>query len=80
MNIHEYQAKAVLKEFGVPVSAGVPIFSKIDEAEAAAKKLPGPLWVVKSADPRRRPRQGQVQGSLPAPRAASASPSRSRRS
>ena len=47
MNIHEYQAKAVLKEFGVPVSKGVPVF-KADEAEAAAKQLPGPLWVVKS--------------------------------
>jgi succinyl-CoA synthetase beta subunit len=47
MNIHEYQAKAVLKSFGVPVSAGVPIF-KAEEAEAAAKQLPGPLWVVKS--------------------------------
>ena len=33
MNIHEYQAKAVLKEFGVPVSKGVPIF-KAAEAEA----------------------------------------------
>ncbi|MEP3275526.1 MAG: ADP-forming succinate--CoA ligase subunit beta [Stappiaceae bacterium] len=47
MNIHEYQAKAVLKEQGAPVSAGVAIFSA-DEAEAAAKQLPGPLWVVKS--------------------------------
>ena len=47
MNIHEYQAKAVLKEFGVPVSAGVPVL-KIEDAEAAAKALPGPLWVVKS--------------------------------
>lgn len=47
MNIHEYQAKALLKEFGVPVSAGVPIFSA-GEAEEAAKKLGGPLWVVKS--------------------------------
>ncbi len=47
MNIHEYQAKAVLKEFGVPVSRGVAIFSA-DEAEAAAKELGGPLWVVKS--------------------------------
>ena len=47
MNIHEYQAKAVLKEFGVPVSAGVPVF-KATEAEAAAKQLPGPLYVVKS--------------------------------
>jgi succinyl-CoA synthetase beta subunit len=47
MNIHEYQAKAVLHEFGVPVSKGVPIF-KAEEAEAAAKQLGGPLWVVKS--------------------------------
>ena len=47
MNIHEYQAKAVLKEFGVPVSRGVPVL-KATEAEAAARQLPGPLWVVKS--------------------------------
>ncbi|GEO98006.1 ADP-forming succinate--CoA ligase subunit beta [Methylobacterium haplocladii] len=47
MNIHEYQAKAVLKEFGLPVSRGVPIF-KPEEAEAAAKELGGPVWVVKS--------------------------------
>ncbi|MFN4010687.1 MAG: ADP-forming succinate--CoA ligase subunit beta [Pannonibacter sp.] len=47
MNIHEYQAKAVLKEYGAPVAEGVAIFSA-GEAEAAAKQLPGPLWVVKS--------------------------------
>ncbi|MEP0519462.1 MAG: ADP-forming succinate--CoA ligase subunit beta [Hyphomicrobiales bacterium] len=47
MNIHEYQAKALLKEYGAPVAGGVPIFSA-DEAEAAAKQLGGPLWVVKS--------------------------------
>lgn len=47
MNIHEYQAKALLKEFGVPVSAGRAIFSA-GEAAAAAKELGGPLWVVKS--------------------------------
>jgi succinyl-CoA synthetase beta subunit len=47
MNIHEYQAKQVLKGFGAPVAEGVAIFSA-DEAEAAAKQLPGPLWVVKS--------------------------------
>src|SRR6478735_9291842 len=47
MNIHEYQGKAVLKEFGVPVSNGRAIF-KADEAEQAAKELGGPLWVVKS--------------------------------
>ncbi len=47
MNIHEYQAKAILKAFGAPVSRGVPIL-KVGEAEAAAKELGGPLWVVKS--------------------------------
>src|SRR5690606_23382404 len=47
MNIHEYQAKALLKDFGAPVAEGVPVF-KASEAEAAAKRLPGPLYVVKS--------------------------------
>ncbi|AVA23275.1 MULTISPECIES: ADP-forming succinate--CoA ligase subunit beta [unclassified Rhizobium] len=47
MNIHEYQAKALLKTYGAPVADGVAIFSA-DEAEAAAKQLPGPLYVVKS--------------------------------
>jgi len=47
MNIHEYQAKAVLSEFGVAISKGVPVL-KASDAEAAAKQLPGPVWVVKS--------------------------------
>ena len=47
MNIHEYQAKQVLKNFGAPVAEGVAI-TKASEAEAAAKQLPGPLYVVKS--------------------------------
>src|SRR3990170_3191685 len=47
MNIHEYQAKELLAKFGVPVPAGYPAMS-VDEAVAAAQKLPGPLWVVKS--------------------------------
>ena len=47
MNIHEYQGKAVLKEFGAPVSRGVAVLDAKD-AEAAAKELGGPLWVVKS--------------------------------
>ncbi|HUZ66036.1 MAG TPA: ADP-forming succinate--CoA ligase subunit beta [Beijerinckiaceae bacterium] len=47
MNIHEYQAKAVIKEFGAPVSRGVAVF-KAEDAEAAARQLGGPLWVVKS--------------------------------
>ncbi|HEX4198869.1 MAG TPA: ADP-forming succinate--CoA ligase subunit beta [Caulobacteraceae bacterium] len=47
MNIHEHQAKAVLKDFGVPVPRGYPAFS-IDEAVQAAEKLDGPVWVVKA--------------------------------
>jgi succinyl-CoA synthetase beta subunit len=47
MNIHEYQAKAVLKEFGVPVPRGYPAFS-IDEALNGARQLGGPVWVVKA--------------------------------
>jgi succinyl-CoA synthetase beta subunit len=47
MNIHEYQAKAVLADFAAPISAGKPAFTP-DEAVAAAKALPGPVWVVKS--------------------------------
>ncbi len=47
MNIHEYQAKQVLKGYGAPVAEGVAIMS-VGEAEAAAKSLPGPLYVVKS--------------------------------
>ena len=47
MNIHEHQAKALLKTYGLPVASGVAIYSAA-EAEAAAKSLPGPLYVVKS--------------------------------
>ncbi len=47
MNIHEHQAKALLKTYGLPVAEGVAIFSP-DEAQGAAKALPGPLYVVKS--------------------------------
>jgi succinyl-CoA synthetase beta subunit len=47
MNIHEYQAKAVLREFGVPTPRGIPAFS-VDEAAKAAKELGGPVWVVKA--------------------------------
>jgi len=47
MNIHEYQAKAVLREFGVPVPRGVPAFS-VDEALKGAEELGGPVWVVKA--------------------------------
>ena len=47
MNIHEYQGKAVLREFGVPVPRGIPAFS-IDEAVKGAEQLGGPVWVVKA--------------------------------
>ncbi|MEA2928284.1 MAG: succinyl-CoA synthetase beta subunit [Hyphomicrobiales bacterium] len=47
MNIHEYQAKAVLATFGVPVPRGFPAFS-VDDAKKAANDLGGPVWVVKA--------------------------------
>jgi succinyl-CoA synthetase beta subunit len=47
MNIHEHQAKAVLKEFGVAVPRGYPAFTA-DEAVKAAEQLGGPVFVVKS--------------------------------
>ena len=47
MNIHEHQAKAVLKAYGVPVPLGFPAFS-VDEAVKAAEALPGPVYVVKA--------------------------------
>ena len=47
MNIHEYQAKAVLREFGVPVPRGVAVFS-VDEAVKAAQELATPVVVVKA--------------------------------
>ena len=47
MNIHEYQGKAILKAYGANVSAGYPAMT-VAEAVEAAKKLPGPLFVVKS--------------------------------
>jgi len=47
MNIHEYQAKEILRSFGAPVPRGKAAFS-VAEAVAAAKELGGPVWVVKS--------------------------------
>jgi succinyl-CoA synthetase beta subunit len=47
MNIHEYQAKAVLSEFGVPVARGIAVFSA-EDAEKAARELGGPVWVLKA--------------------------------
>ena len=42
MNIHEYQAKAVLSDYGVPVPRGLPAFSA-EEAVKAAQELGGPV-------------------------------------
>ena len=47
MNIHEYQAKQVLKSYGAPVAVGAPVLSA-DEIEQAVRSLPGPVYVVKS--------------------------------
>src|ERR1700742_534084 len=47
MNIHEYQAKAVLREFGVPVARGIAVFN-VGDAVKAAEELGGPVWVVKA--------------------------------
>ena len=47
MNIHEYQAKEILKRFGVPTPAGKAAFS-VREAAEAAQEIAGPVWVVKA--------------------------------
>lgn len=47
MKIHEYQGKELLRKFGVVVPQGFPAFT-VDEAVEAAKKLGGPVWVVKA--------------------------------
>ncbi|HLT25222.1 MAG TPA: ADP-forming succinate--CoA ligase subunit beta [Zeimonas sp.] len=47
MKIHEYQAKELLKRYGVAVPRGIPCFS-VDEAVSAAQALGGPVWVVKA--------------------------------
>ena len=47
MNLHEYQSKRVFADYGVPVPAGKVAGSEA-EAVAAARELPGPLWVVKA--------------------------------
>ena len=47
MNIHEYQAKALLRSFGAPVSDGRVVL-KAEDAKSAAGEMDGPLWVVKA--------------------------------
>ena len=47
MKIHEYQGKELFRQFGIAVPRGFPAFS-VEEAVDAAKKLGGPVWVVKA--------------------------------
>src|SRR5256885_11825980 len=47
MNVHEYQAKQLRRQYGAQVAQGAPAFTP-DEAVAAAQALPGPVWVVKA--------------------------------
>jgi succinyl-CoA synthetase beta subunit len=47
MNVHEYQAKELLRPYGVPLAKGAPALT-VEEAVQAAQGLPGPVWVVKS--------------------------------
>ncbi|HYT85113.1 MAG TPA: ADP-forming succinate--CoA ligase subunit beta, partial [Burkholderiales bacterium] len=47
MKIHEYQAKEILRKYGVATPRGVPCFS-VDEAAKAARELGGKVWVVKA--------------------------------
>jgi succinyl-CoA synthetase beta subunit len=47
MNIHEYQAKQLLREYGAPVSDGRAVL-RAEEAKSAASELDGPIWVVKA--------------------------------
>ncbi len=47
MNIHEYQAKSLLRDYGAPVAEG-RVVTRAEEAKAAAGQLEGPIWVVKA--------------------------------
>ena len=47
MDIHEHQAKELLKEYNIPTPKGKAVFS-VEEALIAAKELPGPVYVVKA--------------------------------
>ena len=47
MNIHEYQAKSLLRSYGAPVSEGRAV-TRAEDAKSAAGELDGPVWVVKA--------------------------------
>jgi len=47
MNLHEYQSKALFREYGIPVPAG-EVAASPEEAVEVARRLGGELWVVKA--------------------------------
>lgn len=47
MNIHEYQAKELLRQFGIPVASGRPVL-RAEDAKKTANEMSGPVWVVKA--------------------------------
>jgi len=67
MNIHEYQGKEILRRYGVATPRGYPCFS-VAEADEAARKLGGNVWVVKAANSCGRPRQGRRRQGRQIPR------------
>ena len=75
MNIHEYQAKALLRSYGAPVSDGRAVL-KAEEAKTKAGELDGPLWVVKAQIHAGGRGKGSLRRTAPARRAACAWPSR----
>ena len=64
MNIHEYQAKELLAKFGVAIPAGYAALT-VDEAVAAAERLPGPLYVVKAQIHAGGRGKGKFKGAAP---------------
>ena len=55
MNLHEYQAKELFRDYGLPVSEGIAV-DTAEEAVSASKKIGGDKWVIKAAGARRRAR------------------------
>ena len=76
MNIHEYQAKAILREFGVPVVARRRGDRCCRSRQSGRRELPGPVYRREGANPCGRARQRQVQGSRGRSAAAFASRAR----
>ena len=77
MNVHEYQAKELLRQYGVPL-ARYTAFT-VDEAVKAAQTLPGPVWVVKVQIHAGGRGKGKFKEAEAGDKAACASPSPSMR-